>query len=500
MRTARKNNSSLISFFLLLLLISALPSIAQNAVDRPNIILFLVDDMGWTDTSVPFWKTKMDNNGYFQTPYMDSLAAQSLIFTQAYSSSPVCSPTRAAIMTGQNPMRTGITNWIPGERQDEKSKYLLPLWNQHGLTPEDITLPALLSNSGYSTIHIGKAHFGLEGSTGADPENLGFQQSYAGTHIGSPVTFFPPYIKEDKSRSIPDLKSYSDQGMYLTDAITALTLDVLDSLNKQSAAPFFINLAHYAVHTPIEAKKEYIERYRLQGKSETEAKYAAMVQSMDESLGAVMNKLRELEIDQNTVIIFASDNGGHVIKAAGSPTENLPVTGGKGFWYEGGYRVPFMVKMPGMGRQIVNFPTISEDLFPTILAMTHTDLPENHVIDGENLLEILISGKATSPRKKPLIWHYPHYWASPAVREEEQGIGPFTAIRRGNWKFIYTYDDQQAYLYDLSVDIGEKNNLIQQHQPIAKKLVDALVAQMKALDAGRPIDRTSKQPVPYPHL
>src|SRR5690606_26188407 len=219
-----------------------------------------------------------------------------------------------------------------------------------------------------------------------------------------------------------------------------------------------------------------------------------------ESLGAVMNKLQELNIDQNTVIIFASDNGGHVIKAAGSPTENLPVTGGKGFWYEGGYRVPVMIRMPGLGRQIINFPTISEDLFPTILAITQTDAPEHYVIDGENLFEILTAGKVTSPRKKPLIWHYPHYWASPAIREEEQGIGPFTAIRRGNWKLIYTYDDQQAHLYDLSVDIGEKNNLIQQHQPIAKKLVDALVEQMKALDAGRPIDRTTKQPVPYPHL
>jgi arylsulfatase A-like enzyme len=500
MRNVFKNISGLALLFLSLLLTSSLTTIAQNSLERPNIILFLIDDMGWTDTSVPFWKTKVDNNSYFQTPNMDSLAAQSLVFTQAYSSSPVCSPTRAAIMTGQNPMRTKITNWIPGEKQDEKSKYLLPLWNQQGLTPGDITLPSLLSDSGYTTIHIGKAHFGLQGSPGANPENLGFQKSYAGTHIGSPHTFFPPYVKEDKSWSIPDLKSYSDNGMYLTDAITALTLDVLDSLTKQSTAPFFINLAHYAVHTPIEAKEGDTERYRLQGKSETEAKYAAMVQNMDESLGAVMNKLQELKMDQNTVIIFASDNGGHIINAAGSPTKNLPVTGGKGFWYEGGYRVPFMIRMPGMGSQTINFPTISEDLFPTILAIAKTDVPENYVIDGENLFEILTEGKATSPRKKPLIWHYPHYWASPAIREEEQGIGPFTAIRRGNWKLIYTYDDQQAHLYDLSVDIGEKNNLIQQHQPIAKKLVDALVEQMKDMDAGRPIDRTTKQPVPYPHL
>lgn len=467
---------------------------------RPNIILFLVDDMGWTDTSVPFWKQKVDNNNYFQTPHMDSLAAQSLIFTQAYSSSPVCSPTRAAIMTGQNPMRTHITNWIPGEGQESQSKYLLPEWNQYGLTPENVTLPALLSQSGYATIHIGKAHFGLEGTLGANPENLGFSKSYAGTHIGSPATFFPPYAKENKSQIIPDLSSQSNQGMYLTDALTALTLTVLDSLHENEQVPFFMNLSHYAVHTPIQAKEEYVERYLQQGKTETEAKYAAMVQSMDESLGAVMRKLRELGIDQNTVVIFASDNGGHVIKASGSPTKNIPVSGGKGFWYEGGYRVPLIIRLPEGRRQIVNYPTISEDLFPTILTMAQTDLPEDYVIDGENLFDVFGKGKATSPRTKPLVWHYPHYWTRHQIRQEEEGIGPFTAIRMGNWKYIYTYDDQKSQLYDLSVDIGEKNNIVDQNQSIAKKLVDTLVEQMIDVDAGLPRDRTSQQPVPYPHL
>lgn len=467
---------------------------------RPNIILFLVDDMGWTDTSVSCWKEKVDNNLFFQTPYMDSLASRSLIFTQAYSSSPVCSPTRAAIMTGQNPMRTHITNWIPGEEQESQSKYLLPTWKQEGLTPKDVTLPRVLSQSGYTTVHIGKAHFGLEGTPGANPENLGFDKSYAGTHLGSPVTFFPPYVGENESKSIPDLGVYSKDSLYLTDAITALTLHVLDSLNNEGDTPFFLNLAHYAVHTPIQAKEEYVENYRIRGKSETEARYAAMVQSMDESLGAIINKLKQLEIDQNTIIIFASDNGGHVIKAAGSPTVNAPVSGGKGFWYEGGQRVPLMICLPQGNRQMVHYPTISEDLFPTILSMAKTDLPVNHKVDGVNLFEIFGKGKATSPRSNPLVWHYPHYWAGFAVRQQEQGIGPFTAIRIGNWKYIYTYDDQKSRLYDLSMDIGEKNNLVDQNPAIAKKLLETLLEQMKDLDAPLPRERSNQQPVPYPHL
>lgn len=471
-----------------------------NNPQRPNIILFLVDDMGWTDTSVSFWKEKVDNNKFFQTPYMDSLALRSLIFTQAYSSSPVCSPTRAAIMTGQNPMRTHITNWIPGEEQESQSKYLLPNWKQQGLTPDDITLPGVLSQSGYATVHIGKAHFGLEGTSGANPENLGFDKSYAGTHLGSPVTFFPPYVGENESRSIPDLGVYAKDSLYLTDAITALTLQVLDSLRESGDKPFFINLAHYAVHTPIEAKEEYVEKFKIKGKTDIEARYAAMVQSMDESLGAIIDKLKQLEIDQNTIIIFASDNGGHVIKAAGSPTINEPVSGGKGFWYEGGQRIPLLICLPQGNSHLVHYPTISEDLFPTILAMAKTEMPENHKVDGVNLLEVLENGKAKSPRPNPLVWHYPHYWAGFAIRQQEQGIGPFTAIRIGNWKYIYTYDDQQSRLYDLSVDIGEKNNLVVKHPSIAINLLDTLLEQMKNTDAPLPLDRSTQQPVPYPHL
>lgn len=467
----------------------------QAHIERPNILLFMVDDMGWTDTSVPFSKKEVENNRYFRTPHMEKLAAKSWIFTQAYSSSPVCSPSRTAIMTGQNPMRSGITNWIPGEKQEEKSKYLLPEWNKTGLTPGHITLPRLLAESGYATVHIGKAHFGLEGSAGANPENLGFGKSYAGTHIGSPVTFYPPYVGDNKSWTIPDLEEYSRQGVYLTDAITAVALKVLDSLSHQDA-PFFIHLSHYAVHTPIQAKEEYVDRYRRKGKTETEAKYAAMVQSMDEGLGQVMDGLKALGMDKNTVILFASDNGGHVIKAAGSPTENYPVSGGKGFWYEGGYRVPFMMSVPGLSSGGVGFPTTSEDIFPTILSLGKVAVPSHHLIDGTDLVQVISEGRET--REQPLIWHYPHYWAGSHIRESEQGIGPFTAIRMGDWKYIYTYDDQQSFLYDLKEDIREQHNLLSQYPHKAKELNALLVAKMKTLGASTPVDRETRQPVPYP--
>lgn len=474
-------------------------SCAEKRTERPNIIVFLVDDMGWTDTSVPFWKEEVANNRYMQTPNMKKLAAQSLVFTEAYSSSPVCSPTRAAIMTGKNPMRSGITNWIPGESQEENSKYLLPDWNQEGLTPEDVTLPQLLSEAGYSTVHVGKAHFGLEGSLGANPENLGFDKSYAGTHIGSPQAYFPPYDKGQKSWMIPDVSAYAEQGMYLTDAITEVGLKVLDSLSQQQK-PFFLNLSHYAVHTPIEAKEEYVEKYRQTGKTETEAKYAAMVQSMDESLGKVLDQLRSLNLDKNTVVIFASDNGGHVIKAAGSPTVNYPASGGKGFWYEGGYRVPFMIRLPEGKAKATAYPTISEDLFPTILAMAKAEVPERWPIDGVDLLQVIQGDNENPTRTEPLIWHYPHYWAGQEIREMEEGIGPFTAIRVGDWKYTYTYDDAKSSLYNLSTDIEEKNNLVEEEKVKAGELVKVLVERMKSVHASRPIDRKTHQPIPYPHL
>lgn len=469
----------------------------QSSSSRPNILLFLVDDMGWTDTSVPFWKEEVDNNHFFKTPHMERLASQSYVFTEAYSSSPVCSPSRVAIMTGHNPMRTGVTNWIPGEAQEESSRYLLPRWNQEGLRQGQLTLPSVLADAGYATLHIGKAHFASKGSPGADPENLGFGKSYAGTHIGSPQTFFPPYFKGDMSWRIPDLEEYAAQGMYLTDAITAVALKALDSLSRQDA-PFFMHLSHYAVHTPIEAKEAYVKQYRKQGKSETEAKYAAMVQSMDESLGQVMQKIEELGLEENTVILFASDNGGHVIKAAGSPTVNYPATAGKGFRYEGAYRVPFMMKVPHHQPQRVVYPTISEDIFSTILAVADV-FPDDYPVDGVDLLSIISEGKSGTEREKPLFWHYPHYWAGEKIRGEE-GIEPFTAIRKGKWKYVYSYDNEQSYLYNLEEDIEEQRNLVKEYAEKAQELVDLLVPQMQKLDARRPIDRLSGEPVSYPHL
>lgn len=485
-------------FYICLLMIFSGALVAsqdQDGPNRPNILLFIVDDMGWTDSSVPFWTKEVDNNRYFHTPHMEELAAHSFVFAQAYSSSPVCSPSRAAIMTGQTPMRSGITNWIPGEKQEENSKYLLPEWNKAGLTPEHVTLPRLLAESGYATVHIGKAHFGLECSAGANPRNLGFGTSYAGTHIGSPATFYPPYVGENRSWIIPDLQEYAEKGMYLTDAITAVAVKVLDSLSRHDA-PFFLHLSHYAVHTPIQAKEEYVERYRKAGKTETEAKYAAMVQSMDESLGEIMHKLKNLGMDQNTIIVFASDNGGHVIKAAGSPTDNYPVSGGKGFWYEGGSRVPFMIKVPGAGSKRIAYPTISEDIFSTILSMAKTKVPDHHFVDGIDLMKEISEEEAI--RKQPLIWHYPHYWAGSAIREAEEGIGPFTAIRLGDWKYIYTYDEQQSFLYHLKEDIGEEKNLLSEQPEKARELVDVLVTKMKAVGAKRPIDRETGKQVPYP--
>lgn len=469
----------------------------------PNIILFLVDDMGWTDTSVPFGKTITANNQYQKTPNMELLAKQAVKFTNAYSASPVCSPTRCSILSGKNPARSKITNWIPGQNNDipeSEQKLFIPDWNVKGLQANDITFPKLLQKHGYITAHIGKAHFGLEGTSGADPKQLGFDYNIAGHHAGHPGSYYFPYGKKGSSHQVPDLEEFANDRPYLTDALTVKANQLIEQFSKSNKA-FFLNLAHYAVHTPIQEHKQLVAQFVKEGKTDAEAKYASMIASMDESLGSLMNKLEELKIADNTILIFMSDNGG-LVSHAGHPTNNAPLSDGKGSCREGGIRVPMMIKWPSktIGNTECDVPVISDDFFPTILQMAGIS-PEAYAndIDGKDLSPLL-TGAGTFERAEGICFHYPHYWAWKGLRDTYPNIRPFSSIRMGKWKLCYGYEKEKIELFDLKQDISEQNNLLEQEPKVAKQLCLQLNKYLQKVNAQTPVDRKTGKSLPYPHL
>jgi len=471
--------------------------------EPPNIILFLVDDMGWTDTSVPFGKMMSDNNRYHKTPNMENLAKQSVKFTNAYSASPVCSPTRCSILTGKNPARSQITNWIPGQSNDipeSEQKLFIPDWNVNGLQSNSITFPKVLQDHGYTTAHIGKAHFGLEGTSGADPKQLGFDYNIAGHHAGQPGSYYYPYGKKGSHKKVPDLEEFAKDSLYLNQALTVKANQLLEQFSKEKK-PFFLNLAHYAVHTPIQENKQLVAQFIQKDKTETQAKYASMVASMDNSLGSIMQKLEELRIADNTIIIFMSDNGG-LVTHAGHPTSNAPLSDGKGTCREGGIRVPMMIKWPGIveaGSQC-DEPVISDDFFPTILEMAGISTkPYLKSIDGKDLGPLL-TGNGNFKRPQGLCFHYPHYWAWKSLRDSYPSIKPFSAIRMGKWKLCYGYEDEKVELFNLDEDISEQNNLLLKEPEIANRLCSQLRDYLNKVKAQTPLDRQNNKPLKYPHL
>lgn len=469
----------------------------------PNIILFLVDDMGWTDTSVPFGKTMTDNNHYQKTPNMELLAKQAVKFTNAYSASPVCSPTRCSLLSGKNPARSQITNWIPGQTNnipESEQKLFIPDWNVKGLQANDITFPKILKEHGYTTAHIGKAHFGLEETSGADPKQLGFDYNIAGHHAGQPGSYYYPYGKKDSYHRVPGLEEFKKDSLYLTDALTVKANQLLEQFAKEDS-PFFLNFAHYAVHTPIQEHKQLVKQFIQEGKTDAEAKYASMVASMDNSLGSIMNKLNELQIADNTIIIFMSDNGG-LVTHAGHPTNNAPLSDGKGSCREGGIRVPMIVKWPGKTKANTqcDVPVISDDFFPTILQMAGVS-PEPYLnnIDGKDLSPLL-TRKGTFERPEGIYFHYPHYWAWKELRDTYPNIRPFSSIRIGKWKLCYGYEDEKIELFDMDNDLSEQNNLLEQEPEMAAKLCTQLRNYLKGVNAQTPLDRKTRKALAYPHL
>ncbi len=480
---------------------------------QPNIIFFLVDDMGWQDTSVPFWTEATPFNHLYRTPGMERLAASGMKFTQAYASS-VCSPTRVSLMTGMNAARHRVTNWTlrknaSNDATDDVLDY--PLWNVNGLSPVPgiertvyaTPLPAILRDNGYYTIHCGKAHWGAIGTPGADPKNLGFDVNIAGHAAGGPATYqglndFGNNSPDAGKQvwAIPGLEKYWGQDINLSDALTKeamLAMDTALSLHK----PFYLYLSHYAIHVPLEADHRYYKKYKDQGLPESEARYASMIEGMDKSLDDILNYVDEKNIAENTIIIFMSDNGGLSAHArAGKPhTHNAPLSSGKGSACEGGIREPMLVRWPGVtkGGSTCDQYIIAEDFFPTILSLADIKTTKTvQPVDGISF-EYLLKNPQAKRKSRNLYWHFPNNWGPTGP-----GIGATSTIRSGNWKLIYYYKDARSELFNIKDDIGEHNNLAQKYPAKMRTLVSQLTAYLKEVKAQRPVYKASGKPAPWP--
>lgn len=411
---------------------------------RPNFVVILVDDLGWRDLGI-------GGGQLYETPNIDRFARSAVRFTQAYSACTVCSPTRAALLTGQYPARLHITDWIAGHVRP-KARLRVPDWTME-LPAETTTIAEVLKGVGYSTALIGKWHLGGTNST---PEDHGFDLNVGGTDKGQPPSYFSPY-------RIPTLKD-GPVGEYLADRETD---EAVKFIQAHTNRPFFLYLPRYSVHTPLQAKAEKIAKYREKlakvGGIHTNPAYAAMIESLDEGVGRILETLEELKLGDRTVVVFTSDNGGLI-----PVTSNLPLRDGKGSAYEAGIRVPLFIRWPGHSRTntTVTAPVITQDLFHTFAEMAGAPLPPKLPRDGTSLTASLEKG--LDPRRDSIYWHYPHYHPG--------GATPYSAVRRGKWKLIEFLEDHHVELYDLEADPGERKDVA----PLMPHVRDTLKRSLEA--------------------
>ena len=439
-----------------------LPALCR-AAEKPNFVFILVDDLGWADVGC-------NGSSFYETPNVDLLAAGGMRFTDAYAACPVCSPTRASILTGKYPARLKLTNFLVGTRQKQNSPVLTAPY-KHQMELSEVTLAEALNTAGYTCAHVGKWHLGTEPFF---PEHQGFALNVAGTRAGMPRSFFYPRWKEN-------VPLEGAEGQYLPDRLTDEALEFIESSKDK---PFFLYLAFYTVHIPIEGKPELVAKYEKKGqdpgRTQNNSHYAAMVDNMDQNVGRVLDKLEQLGIDGRTVVCFNSDNGGlSTPEGPHTPaTNNHPLRAGKGHLHEGGVREPLVIRAPGctepgsVCREVVS----SVDFYPTILELAGVERPREHVVDGVSIVPLL-EQKGTLSREA-IYWHYPHF--------SNQGGMPGGAIRAGDYKLIEFYEDGALELYNLKDDIGETRNLAGEMPEQAKELHDRLAAWRKSVDATMP--------------
>jgi len=462
--------------------ITATPALI--AIKQTNFIFFLVDDMGWADIGA-------NGSTFHETPNIDRLAKSGMRFTQGYAAGSVCSPTRASIMTGKHPVRVDITDWIPGQPNRATNPLLHPEDRSH-LPLEEVTLAEVLKDHGYQTFFGGKWHLGDKGQW---PTDQGFDINIGGHDRGSPPGgYYSPW-------SNPALKA-KRPGEYLTERLTEESVKFLEERDK--TRPFLLYLSYYNIHTPIQAYKKHIDHYKakaakaFEGKTPTEPEHdginrtrqdnpalASMVAAVDDSVGLLLAKLTELKLDESTVVIFFSDNGGLSTLSRPGPGCNLPLRAGKGWLYEGGVREPTIIRAPGVTQpgSVSHKPMVSMDFFPTMLDLASLPLQPKRHIDGQSLIPQL---KGNDSGMRTFYWHYPHYHGS--------AWKPGASIRDGDWKLIEFYHYKNFELYNLADDPGERQNLAKAKPTKAKLLRAKLLAWQKQMRAKMPLPNPDYDP------
>lgn len=451
---------------------------ADSHSTRMNFVFVLIDDLGWADLSCY-------GSTFHETPNLDVLAKSGSRFLQAYAACPVCSPTRASILTGRHPVRVNITDWIPGQTdKGDGTHRLLPIEDRNELALEEVTIAEVLQNAGYQTFFAGKWHLGGDGFL---PTDQGFDFNLGGAHYGQPPAgYFAPWKN-------PYLKERFD-GEYITERLTEESVSFLKK--RDPSRPFFLCLSHYDVHTPIHKAEQHIakfqskrnalgpsptpidERRGVSSSRQDNAQYASMVAAIDDSVGQIVAALKEMDLEDSTTIIFTSDNGGLCTQKTPGPTSNLPLRSGKGWLYEGGIRVPLLMRIPGVTQpgQVIDQPVLSTDYFPTILELAEQPAMLDLALDGESVVPLFT--EAAVGLTRPLAWHYPHYHGSMWT--------PGAAFRDGDWKLIEFYEFSDAELYNLRADPGEHQNLASEEPIKFTELRAKLRAWQESVKATMP--------------
>ncbi len=445
--------------------LSILTQCGQNAAPRqPNFVFLMIDDLGWKD--VGFMGSR-----YYETPNIDKLASQGMYFTNAYANAPNCAPSRACLLAGQYAPRHGVFTVGTPERGDTRLRKLIPTPNERTLDPEIVTIAEALKPAGYMSASIGKWHLGNDPKLG--PAGQGFDVNIAGDHHGHPPAgYFSPY-------ELPNVEN-APEGEYLTDRLTREALTFIEESNDR---PFFLYLPYYAVHMPIQAPEPLIEKYSQKegAGGHNNPGYAAMIERVDTNIGKVLEKLDELDLAENTVVIFFSDNGGH-----GNVTTMTPLRGSKGQIYEGGIRVPLAMRWPGVvpSNSTCDVPVIGIDFYPTLLEMAGIEPPPGQIPDGQSLLPLL--RETGNLDRETLYWHFPAYLEPYNNEQWPWRITPCSAIRKGDWKLIEFFEYEELELYNLREDIGEQQNLSEQNSEKVQELVQELRNWRQELQAPVP--------------
>lgn len=490
---------------------SILPAMMLSAQDHPNIVMFIVDDMGLMDTSLEFdvdscgKAIRHSLNEWYHTPNMQRLASQGVRFSTFYAQS-VSSPSRCSLMTGLNAARHRTTNWINAE-SNNRCQYGPSDWNWNGLTKDDQIYPQILSQAGYRSIHVGKAHFSNQYAEGVDPKNLGFDVNIAGSAIGHPGSYHGEngygWIKGQLERAVPDLDKYHGTSTFLSDA---LTLEAKSEIKKavDDNIPFYLNLSHYAVHQPFETDERFIDNYPEGEKSNQARAFATLIEGQDKSLGDILEYLDSLKIAENTLIIFLGDNGSDApLGDKFGYSSSAPFRGKKGTEFEGGMRVPFIIswakyddsnkfqqrypiKKGGIQTQMADIM----DVYPTILSVANVSVPEGKVLDGSDL-KTMVTCQTDPMHKDFFLMHFPH-----------ENYGYYhTTYRKGDWKVIYYYHPEnptmpEYKLYNLSSDPYEHHDLSQIEKNKLTQMVSMMVDELNKEEALYPVD--AKGNVLYP--